>query len=75
MVFYGVLSGFGKMLFGAAVEPVGTGGHAQPHGAGGSVLSMSVMTLLAALVVVLGVTVPSFLDNAIKSCVIALGVE
>jgi len=75
MVFYGVLSGFGKMLFGPAVEPVGSGTHGQAHLAGGSVMSMSVMAVLAALVVVLGVTVPSFLDNAIKSCVVALGVK
>jgi hydrogenase-4 component F len=75
MVFYGVLSGFGKMLFGPAVEPAGTGSHGHPHGAGGSVMSMSVMTVLAVLVVGLGVMVPSFLDTAIKSCVIALGVK
>jgi hydrogenase-4 component F len=74
MVFYGVLSGFGRMLFGTAVDPGSQVSHGRRGPAGGSVLSMSVMTVLAVFVVMLGVSVPHFLDNAIKACVSALGV-
>jgi hydrogenase-4 component F len=74
-VFYGVLSGFGKMLFG---KPVQAGSDEGPHASGakhGSALSLAVMTVMAGAVVVLGVTVPDFIDTTIRTCVSALGVK
>jgi hydrogenase-4 component F len=75
IVFYGVLSGFGKMLFGKPGEP---GSIAPSHhpGAGfnlGSMLANAVMIMMALAVLVMGVSVPTFIDDAIMACVRVLG--
>ncbi len=77
IVFYGVLSGFGKMLFGKPDGP--DTAHADQHPApgfnAGNMLSTAVMVALAASVIVLGFNVPDFIDNAIRTCVQVLGVQ
>ncbi len=73
-VFYGVLSGFGKMLFGKPGEAVPA--HAGGHSAGlnaGRILANAVMIVMAALVIALGLKVPDFIDETIRSCVRILG--
>ena len=73
IVFYGMLSGFGKMLFNSASgEPSSA---LKPHKAGFSeFLSSGTMVLMAALIIALGLRVPAFIDSAIKACVASLGV-
>ena len=82
LIFYGMLSGFGRMLFGG-------NGHANgaEHEKGedrdaasapvsvSSALNNGIMILLASLVIIFGVTVPGFIDTAIRACIDVLGVE
>jgi len=86
LVFYGMLSGFGRMLFG------GSGGGEDKRMRGTEVetapeisrfrscgfsdlLGNAVMIVMAVSVVVLGLVVPDFLDSTIKSCVMILGIK
>ena len=69
IVFYGMLSAFGRMLFGQgsaersrSLEKV-------------SVASDFVMVLMALLIILLGFKVPDFLDSAIRSCIYTMGVK
>lgn len=74
IVFYGMLSGFGKMLFGKPEEPQPVQAHAHAEGSAlGELLANGMMILLAAAVVFLGFKVPSFIDTAIRTCVQVLG--
>jgi hydrogenase-4 component F len=75
IVFYGVLSGFGKMLFGKPGE-VRTPSVGVPHASAfnfGEFLGNAVMVVMAIAVIVMGVTVPGFVDSAIRTCVQVLG--
>ncbi len=75
-VFYGVLSGFGKMLFGNPDDAVSPDAVHQPQGLTfGGVLSNAVMIAMALSVVVLGFKVPGFIDTTIKTCVQVLGAK
>jgi len=82
-VFYGMLSAFGRMLFGGrnAARVQGDEKSGQIVAASGFSLSMSsvlnngIMILLASLIVVLGFTVPGFIDGTIRTCVNILGVK
>ncbi len=88
IVFYGILSGFGKMLFGKATEQKNgaageqvTGGLVIPkhqespaYGLPGF-MTDTIMIAMALSVVFLGVTVPDFIDNTIRTCVHVLGVR
>jgi len=76
VVFYGVLSGFGKMLFGKQDErSVQLSRHEPAHLTVGSALANTVMILMAVSVIVLGFKVPAFIDDTIRNCVQALGVK
>jgi hydrogenase-4 component F len=79
IVFYGVLSGFGKMLFGKPGEAAGIhSGHGHDASSGftlGNALSSGMMILLAAAVIVMGFRIPGFIDTTIKTCVQVLGVK
>jgi hydrogenase-4 component F len=82
LVFYGMLSGFGKMLFGgnghakrAEHENSGDSDAAAGHASVSSALNNGIMVLLASLVIGFGVTVPGFIDTAIKACINVLGVQ
>jgi len=77
IVFYGVLSGFGKMLFG---RPDTANRSAERHhpAAGlnaGNVLSTGIMIVMAILVIVMGFNVPAFIDATIRTCVQVVGVK
>jgi hydrogenase-4 component F len=75
IVFYGVLSGFGKMLFGKAGEPQ-AGQPAHQHSPAlnvGNVLANVVMITMALAVIVMGVTIPGVIDETIRTCVRVLG--
>ena len=82
-VFYGILSGFGKMLFGgkstAGAGVSGRAGHeASSSGSSLSIASVfnnSIMIALASLVVVFGFTVPDFISSTIRTCIDILGVR
>jgi hydrogenase-4 component F len=81
LVFYGMLSGFSRMLFGGR-EPSGADGD-KAFGNGNraagfsipSVLNNGIMILLASLIVVLGFRVPGFIDGTIRKCIDILGVK
>ena len=83
LVFYGMLSGFGKMLFRG--KETARGPEAEQcvstevvHGCSASVssaLNNGIMVVLASLVVVLGFAVPSFIDSTIRACINILGVK
>jgi len=77
IVFYGVLSGFGKMLFGKAGEPptAQAGPHQAPGFNAGDLLGNAVMIAMAVSVIVLGFTVPGFIDSTIRTCVQVLGAK
>ena len=75
IVFYGVLSGFGKMLFGKPGEPgsAPVAQHHKPDFTAGNILGNAVMIVMAVLVILLGFRVPSFIDDTIRTCVQVLG--
>src|SRR5512143_253995 len=77
LVFYGVLSGFGKMLFGKPGES-GSHGPSHDHDAGfnpGNMLGSIIMIVMAISVIVMGVRVPGFIDETIRTCVQVFGVN
>jgi hydrogenase-4 component F len=79
-VFYGMLSGFGKMLFGTAkVEEDEKGGRGIASSgfsaSVASVFSNGIMIVLASLIVVFGFTVPGIINNTIRTCMDILGVK
>ncbi len=76
IVFYGVLSGFGKMLFGGPSK--GIDGKADHHPAGGRAgdwLANAVMIFMAVMVVTLGFKVPEVIDETVRTCVQVLGAK
>jgi len=86
LVFYGILSGFGRMLFGRAGEGEGkraerTEGETASEVSGfrscgfSDVLGNAVMIVMAVCIVVLGFIVPDFLDSTIRTCVMILGIK
>lgn len=82
-VFYGMLSGFGRMLFGGKETPKveeNEKGSNRDVASGFSVSMSSafnkgIMILLASLIVVFGFTVPGFIDSTIRTCIDILGVK
>jgi len=77
LVFYGVLSAFGKMLFGApgAISDVHLARFKASRFSMGNMLGNAVMIALAAAIIVTGVRVPGFIDETIRACVLVLGVK
>jgi len=77
IVFYGVLSGFGKMLFGkpGEIQIPHAGLHHAPAINLGEGLGNAVMIVMAIAVIVMGVKVPGFIDSTIRTCVQVLGVN
>jgi len=82
-VFYGMLSGFGRMLFRGKETPKveeNEKGSNRDVASGFSVSMSSafnkgIMILLASLIVVFGFTVPGFIDSTIRICIDILGVK
>lgn len=70
IVFYGILSGFGKMLFGSAV-PINQSKEQQLSAdiRLTEMFSNVIMIILTLSIIVLGVTIPDFIDNAIHACI------
>jgi hydrogenase-4 component F len=76
IVFYGILSGFGRMLFGSPEEAITPdAGHHSQRFTVGSALANAVMIVMALSVIALGFKVPGFIDTTIKNCVQVLGVK
>ena len=77
IVFYGVLSGFGKMLFGKPSDADGTGAghHHAPALSLGRVLGNGIMIVMALAIIILGFRVPGFIDDTIRTCVQVLGAK
>jgi hydrogenase-4 component F len=77
IVFYGVLSGFGRMLFGKPDDAVGSGtGHYHaPALSLGRVLGNGIMIIMALSVIIMGLRVPGFINETIKTCVQVLGAK
>jgi hypothetical protein len=77
LVFYGVLSAFGKMLFGApgAISDVHLARFKASRFSMGNMLGNAVMIALAAAIIVTGIRVPGFIDETIRACVLVLGVK
>jgi hydrogenase-4 component F len=82
-VFYGMLAAFGRMLFRGSEsarvkgeeEVVKNGADSGFYFSMSSVFNNSIMILLASLIVVLGLTVPGFIDGTIRTCIDILGVK
>ncbi len=83
LVFYGMLSGFGKILFNGK-ESAAAAGDEQIRKRGeaprffmplSAMLNNGIMVLLASLIIVFGFTVPGFIDSTIRTCVAVLGVK
>jgi hydrogenase-4 component F len=77
IVFYGMLSGFGKMLFakGEGTDMSAAGFSSCQTSKIPNMIGNAVMLLMAAAIIILGFFVPQFIDNTIKSCIAALGVK
>lgn len=83
IVFYGILSGFGRMLFGSQESEVSPRRVAWDDRSQKSVmkydssdiLSNAVMIAMALFIVVLGFAIPDFIDSTIKACINVLGVK
>jgi hydrogenase-4 component F len=75
IVFYGVLSGFGKMLFGKPGDGAGHGAghHHTPALSLSRVLGNGIMIVMAFSVIIMGLKVPGFIDNTIRTCIHVLG--
>ena len=77
IVFYGMLAGFGKMLFGKPGEAGGAqeGHDYKPGLSTANMLGNAVMIAMAASIIVMGFSVPSFIDSTIRACVTVLGAK
>ncbi len=86
IVFYGMLSGFGRMLLRGTGNPGNKNGESFPMSKThklqkpvsyrfSNLLSNSVMIVMAVCIVVLGFAVPGFVDSTIRTCIIVLGIK
>ncbi len=76
IVFYGVLSGFAKMLFGKPSDSaVAQAGHHPRGGGAGDWLANAVMIFMAVEVIALGFKIPTVIDETIRTCVQVLGAK
>lgn len=87
IVFYGILSGFGRMLFGKEVQVSERAVEKKDHGDENkalpdfrpsglsNLLGNVVMLVMTALIIAFGFVVPDVVDSTIKSCVGILGVK
>ncbi len=80
IVFYGILSGFGKMLFGTATGLKSESAEEQSvKGAETfklpNVLTNTTMIVMALSIIALGFKVPDFIDSTIKTCINVLGIR
>jgi hydrogenase-4 component F len=75
IVFYGMLSGFGKMLFGAGNAEYDNQKIVKAHYTGSDIFSYTIMVVMAVCIIALGVTVPDFIDGTIRECINVLGVR
>lgn len=74
IVFYGMLSGFGRMLFGGQESGVKSHKSEMQNGIS-DILSNAIMIIMALFILVLGLRVPDFIDSTIKTCINVLGVK
>lgn len=73
VVFYGMISGFGRMLFGERSEDRKEETefkHDVPV-----ILSNTIMVLMAMFIIALGFKIPGFIDNSIRSCIHTMGIK
>ncbi|MEW6108747.1 MAG: hydrogenase 4 subunit F [Nitrospirota bacterium] len=88
IVFYGILSGFGRMLFGdprlkAEVRETGDDVNAAEGDPGRrfrasrlhNTLSSVMMIFMASIIVLLGLNVPDFIDHIIRACINVMGIH
>ncbi|MBI5194882.1 MAG: hydrogenase 4 subunit F [Nitrospirae bacterium] len=72
IVFYGVLSGFGKILLGNKKPEFRIQNNSDSRA---DIFSNMIMIGMASMIILLGVTIPDFIDNTIIKCIGALGVK
>ncbi len=77
IVFYGLLSGFGRMLFtkGEEGDTVSASFTSCQTSRVPNMIGNAVMLIMAASIIVLGFHVPQFIDSTIRGCITALGVR
>ncbi|HAM52478.1 MAG TPA: hypothetical protein DCP92_17935 [Nitrospiraceae bacterium] len=80
IVFYGILHGFGRMLFNTRQQPAQTlqvlaSGSKTAYGRSADTIINSVMLVMALCIVILGFAVPDFIDNMIRRSMAVLGVK
>ncbi|MBI5188043.1 MAG: hydrogenase 4 subunit F [Nitrospirae bacterium] len=79
IVSYGILSGFGKMLFNSPQSSVQspqslTPGLLTANRRLPDLFSNAIMITIAIFIIVLGFTIPDFIDSTIKECIKILGI-
>ncbi|MBI5408601.1 MAG: hydrogenase 4 subunit F [Nitrospirae bacterium] len=77
IVFYGILAGFGKMLFNSHQQSaVGANGRSPlQESRVPRILAYATMIIMAALIIVLGVRIPDAIENVINACIQIIGVN
>lgn len=78
IVFYGMLSGFGRTLFGQGQQSAISNSQSSFTDRKFSIadaLSNAVMIIMAVFIIVLGFRIPDFIDSTIKLCISAIGVK
>lgn len=80
MVFYGILAGFGRILFGLgsdrSVEQFSSSAEEERKTKGLPLhLSDFIMSLMALFIIVLGLYIPDFIDDAIRACINTMGIR
>ena len=74
LVFYGILAGFGKMLFGGhQAENNSHNIYSSGTGRIPVMMSNAILIILALLIITLGFRVPEFVDSTIRTCINILG--
>ncbi len=78
IVFYGILSGFGRMLFGRTQNTEDRAQNTDKESLSSGFWFMAsdlIMVLMALLIIILGFRIPDFIDGTIKACINVLGVK
>lgn len=78
IVFYGMLSGFGRTLFGQGQQSAISNSQSAFTDRKfliADALSNAVMIIMAVFIIVLGFRIPDFIDSTIKLCISAIGVK
>ncbi|RJQ44392.1 MAG: hydrogenase 4 subunit F [Nitrospiraceae bacterium] len=72
-VFYGIIAGFGKMLFNSNQQSAISSQRSAENGTLSGLLSNGIMIVMAVLIIVLGLHVPDAVETIIEACIGIIG--